>query len=121
MQTGIQGKKQAKDRIFELLRVKHVLTRMELYFDVVVSGRQVINGKPEPDIFLKAAAMLGCAPKDCYVFEDGINGAYAGIAAGCVTVMVPDLMQPTPDLRKKCTAICTDLLEVRDRIAGNEL
>ncbi len=95
--------------------------KMELYFDVVVSGRQVINGKPEPDIFLKAAAMLGCAPKDCYVFEDGINGAYAGIAAGCVTVMVPDLMQPTPDLRKKCTAICTDLLEVRDRIAGNEL
>lgn len=95
--------------------------KMESYFDVIVSGRQVKNGKPKPDIFLKAAKMLGCAPKDCYVFEDGINGVYAGIAAGCVTVMVPDLMQPIPDLRKKCTAVCTSLLEVRDRIAGNEL
>ncbi len=90
-------------------------------FDAVVSGQEVRRGKPEPDIFLLAARQLGCAPEDCYVFEDGINGVRAGIAAGCATVMIPDLMPPTEDLRAGCAGIYPSLLEVRDAIAAGEL
>ena len=90
-------------------------------FDAVVSGQEVQRGKPEPDIFLLAARQLGCAPEDCYVFEDGVNGVRAGIAAGCATVMIPDLMQPTEDLRSGSAGIYPSLLAARDAIAAGEL
>ena len=88
-------------------------------FDAVVSGQEVSRGKPAPDIFLLAARKIGCAPEDCYVFEDGINGARAGVAAGCATVMIPDLMQPTEDLLERCAGIYPSLLAARDAIAAS--
>ncbi len=91
------------------------------YFSVVASGQDVERGKPEPDIFLLAAKRLGLAPGDCYVFEDGINGCHAGLAAGCKTVMVPDLTPPTDELRERCAAVCASLFEVRGRIAAGTL
>ena len=94
---------------------------IEACFDVVVSGDEVTRGKPEPDIFLLAAQKLGCAPEDCYVFEDGINGARAGIAAGCATIMIPDLFPPADDLRAGCAGIYSDLFAARDAIAANDL
>lgn len=90
-------------------------------FDAVVSGDQVSRGKPEPDIFLLAARQLDCPPEDCYVFEDGINGARAGIAAGCATVMIPDLFPPTEDLRTGCAGIFSSLLEAKEAIAAGRL
>ncbi len=90
---------------------------MERYFDAVVSGSEVQRGKPAPDIFLLAAERIGCAPEDCYVFEDGINGCLAGIAAGCAAVMIPDLFQPTEEVKRGCTAIYGSLLEARDALA----
>lgn len=89
------------------------------YFDAVVSGEDIINGKPAPDIFLKAAEQIGCEPQECYVFEDGYNGIRAGAAAGCVTVMVPDLLMPTDEMRQLSTAICSDLQEVLSQIQNN--
>lgn len=82
---------------------------IQAYFDAVISADEVVRGKPAPDIFLLAAQRLGCAPEDCYVFEDGINGARAGIAAGCATVMIPDLYTPTEDLRTGCAGIYPSL------------
>ncbi len=52
------------------------------YFPVVVSSTQVACGKPAPDIFLRAAALLGVAPADCWVVEDSKPGVAAGLAAG---------------------------------------
>jgi len=75
----------------------------------------------EPDIFLLAAQRLGCSPEDCYVFEDGINGVQAGIAAGYATVMIPDLFQPTEELRKGCAGIYLSLCEAQKAIAANIL
>lgn len=92
------------------------LAGIEKYFDAIVSGDEVTRGKPEPDIFLLAAQRLGCAPEDCYVFEDGLNGVRAGIAAGCATVMVPDLFLPTENLRRDCAGICSDLFEAMHAI-----
>jgi len=94
---------------------------IEALFDAVVSGNEVARGKPEPDIFLLAAGRLGCAPEDCYVFEDGINGGRAGIAAGCATVMIPDLYAPTQDLRTGCAGIFDSLSAAQKAIEAGIL
>lgn len=86
------------------------------HFDAIVSGVQMPRSKPAPDIFLEAARRLGCAPADCYVFEDGLSGLRAGLAAGCATVMIPDLTPPTDELRAACAAICDSLHAVIDAI-----
>jgi beta-phosphoglucomutase family hydrolase len=63
-------------------------------FDAVVGADDVVRGKPEPDIFLAAAARLGAAPADCVVFEDapmGLEAARrAGMRAVCVTSMMTE-------------------------------
>lgn len=62
------------------------------YFDYMVSGEEVQNGKPAPDIFLKAATQLNIAPKDSCVIEDSNNGVRAAKAAGmqCVGLRSPN-------------------------------
>lgn len=97
-----------RERILSNLRA----ARLDRFFDAVVSGQQVERGKPEPDIFLLAAREIGCPPEDCYVFEDSVNGVRAGMAAGCVTVMVPDLAAPPKDLA--VSKVCSSLLEVKE-------
>lgn len=86
------------------------------YFTEVVSGVEVANGKPAPDIFLLAAERLNCAPGECFVFEDSENGIKAGHAAGCMTVMVPDLMEASPEILPYCTMVCSDLIQAREEI-----
>lgn len=52
------------------------------YFDVIVSGEEVPQGKPAPDVYLEAARQLGVCAKDCFVVEDSTNGIHAAKAAG---------------------------------------
>lgn len=85
-------------------------------FSLIVTGEEVARGKPYPDIFEKAAAGLGLAPGECLVLEDSYNGVKAGAAAGCVTVMVPDLMAPTPEISALYTACLEDLGQVPEFI-----
>ena len=85
------------------------ITDLAAFFDELISGTEVRHGKPEPDIFLLAAGRLGLPARDCYVFEDSVNGIRAGIAAGCMAVMVPDLVQPTPEVRALCHGVYPDL------------
>ena len=63
---------------------------IEKYFDFVVTGEQVENGKPHPDIYLKAAAGVQTEPKNCLVIEDALAGLESGRAAGARTVALPD-------------------------------
>lgn len=64
-------------------KIDLVLSRFELtdYFDVIVSGFEVNNSKPHPDIFLKAAEKLKVDPKECIVIEDSTNGIKAAKSA----------------------------------------
>ena len=78
-------------------------------FDAVISGTEVPAGKPAPDIFQIAAEKLGLDPAECYVFEDSTNGIRAGAAAGCRTIMIPDLTEPTDELRALCDGIYPSL------------
>jgi len=63
-------------------------TGMDKLFDGVVDGNIVHKAKPDPEVFLKAAEILGVRPKNCIVFEDAIAGVQAGISAGmkCIGV-----------------------------------
>lgn len=88
------------------------------YFSEIVSGTEVEHGKPAPDIFLCAARRIGCKPEECFVFEDSENGVKAGHAAGCATIMVPDLIEPSPEIRPCCTRICESLVEARREVCG---
>lgn len=106
-----------KEMIVRNLRKANV----EDYFEVVVSGQEVEHGKPAPDIFLLAAERLGLDAKECYVFEDAYNGVQAGVASKAKTIMIPDLVQPTDEIRNMVAAVCTTLKEASDKIEENLL
>lgn len=59
-------------------------------FDTIVTADEVANGKPRPDIYLRAARNLGVEPRKCVVFEDTGAGIAAGAAAGMTTCVVFD-------------------------------
>ena len=69
-------------------KVKH--ERMFQSFQEIVTGDDVENGKPAPDMYLEAAKRLGVLPSECLVFEDALSGAQSGRSAGCHVVAVPD-------------------------------
>jgi beta-phosphoglucomutase family hydrolase len=75
-------------------KMEMVMEKLNLliYFDTVVTGGDVKNGKPSPDIFLQAAEKLSVSPENCIVFEDAQNGVKAAKNAGM-----------------KCVALATDL------------
>lgn len=68
----------------EPANVQFLLERAGLlrYFSVVVDGHQVHHPKPDPEIYLRAASLLGAAPAHCIVFEDSYAGVEAARAAG---------------------------------------
>ena len=86
------------------------------YFDVIASARMVKRGKPEPDIYLYAAGQLGLDPKDCLALEDSQNGVRSAAAAGCKTVLVPDLDNPENELKDLLFATAKNLENVIDII-----
>ena len=59
-------------------------------FSAIVSGEEVVRGKPAPDAFLEAARRLGCSPATCLVLEDAPNGLQAAKAAGMRAVAIPN-------------------------------
>lgn len=58
------------------------------YFPVVVDEEMVTRGKPDPEIYLKAAKALNRQPEECLVFEDSLAGVQAGLAAGMPVIAV---------------------------------
>lgn len=83
------------------------------YFDGLVTGDMVKEGKPNPETFLTAAQMLGVAAEECMGVEDSFNGIRAIHAAGMFTVMVPDTVQPTEEIRALLDAECQTLFEIK--------
>lgn len=123
---GIPVKKGVKD-IFEYIRnnglkcavatstrresAEKTLHEIEVwdYLDAVVYGDEVEHGKPEPDIFLRAAKAIGISPSEAVVVEDSINGIKAGYAAGMRVVHIPDTIAIDDDIRKLTYMVCADL------------
>lgn len=65
---------------------------MQHVFDDMVCGVEAGRGKPAPDIYLEAARRLGCQPEECIGVEDSQAGLQSLTAAGCVRVMIPDIL-----------------------------
>ena len=61
---------------------------LDNYFDAVSDGNNITKSKPDPEVFLKAADMLGVAYEDCMIVEDADAGIEAGKAAGMKTLAV---------------------------------
>jgi len=64
------------------------LKGLRRFFPVIVSAAEVAHGKPAPDIFLRAAELLGAAPTDCWVVEDSKPGVTAALAAGMKVIAI---------------------------------
>lgn len=86
-------------------------------FPVIVSAEDVHRAKPDPAIFLAAAALLQLPPHELLVLEDSANGVKAAIAAEIPVIMVPDLLEPDAELAEKTLAVLPDLHQVKEFLA----
>ena len=75
------------DFVLDNLKVRHL-------FDAIVDASMVSKGKPDPEIYLKAAEKLDIKPQQCVVFEDSISGIKSGQSAGMVVVALATTHQP---------------------------
>lgn len=82
----------------------------------VVGGDQVTLGKPEPEIYLKAAATAGFDAQDCAAFEDSDPGTLAAVRSGATTVQVPDLKPPSQKTLALGHVVAHDLLAGAQKI-----
>lgn len=89
-----QGVKLAVASSTREVTVRDQLDRAGLlqYFDALITGDMVTNGKPHPEIFLKAADALGLPPQECIAFEDSKNGIRSAYRAGMYPIQIPDLV-----------------------------
>ena len=115
-----EGKKIALASSTREEMVRKELTEAGLidYFNVLVCGDQVEKSKPAPDIFLKACECLGLAPQVCYGIEDSHNGIRACAAAGLHTIMVPDVLEATEEMRELSETVLASLIEVKGYLCG---
>lgn len=84
------------------------------YFREVITGNMVEHSKPQPDIYLKACDALGIKPQDAAAVEDSPNGIRSAAAAGMTAIMVPDMVEPMPELEALIDLKFDSLLELRD-------
>jgi HAD superfamily hydrolase (TIGR01509 family) len=86
-----------------------VLAHLGLGFDVTVCAADVRRGKPDPEPYLRAAALLGADPRQCVALEDSPNGVAAAESAGCRLVAVPSLV---PIAQRPGRVVVASLAEV---------
>ncbi len=92
-------------------RAEHYLKKIDVYkyFDAVICGDMVTNGKPDPDIYITASEKLELLPKECVAFEDSPNGIKSAYSAGCRVIMIPDLTQPDDEIKPLLSGIYESL------------
>ena len=83
------GRKLAVRASLEIIDVDHL-------FEIIVGMEDVAHGKPDPELFLKAAALLGIPPQNCLVYEDGDLGLQAAQRAGMGCIDVRPWYLPRP-------------------------
>ena len=86
-------------------------------FDYIICGNDIVNSKPNPEIFLKAAENLKVEPKECVVIEDSKFGVKAAVNAGMKVINVPDMKMPDSEVKSMAFKIFNNLLEVKDYIS----
>lgn len=84
---------------------------LKQYFEYLVSGEEVENSKPAPDVFLYAASLLDVKPENCIAFEDTKNGSLSASYAGMYTIGFENPDYPKQDL-SAADEIITDFNQV---------
>lgn len=85
---------------------------LEEYFDDSICGDEVKNGKPNPEVFLKACEKAGVEPEEALVLEDSEAGISAAYAARIPVICVPDMKYPEEEFAGKASKIVNSLTEV---------
>jgi len=112
---GIPAGLATSSRLEEVHERLGPVTRM---FTTITTRDNVKRGKPSPDIYVAAAASLGVEPPECLALEDSFAGIRSATAAGMPVLMVPDLAQPTPEIKALVVAVFATLIDVRDALAA---
>jgi len=89
---------------------------LQNYFTLVISSEDVLQGKPNPEVFTKTAQKLGVAPAECVVLEDSANGVLAAKAAGMQVICVPNQNYPDADY-SQADKVFASLEEVAQALA----
>lgn len=84
------------------------------YFDAIVDGNNVTKAKPDPEVFLLAAAQLNVKPEDCVVFEDAVAGLQAANAAKMMSIGIGD-----KNVLAEAQLIFTDFTEISTNFIKN--
>ncbi len=85
-------------------------------FNSIITGEDIVNKKPFPDIYIRAAQSLGLEPRECLVVEDAVSGIRSGKTAGCRCLAVTTSFS-AEELRE-ADWIYSSLLEVPDEVIG---
>ncbi len=104
---------------------KEILKKVNLIhlFNAIVDGNDVTRAKPNPEVFLKAAAMLNVAPEHCIVFEDSVAGIQAANTANMISIGIGEasVLYEADYIFKDFTEISTGFLNKLTKSKKNEL
>ncbi|MEU7788715.1 MULTISPECIES: HAD family phosphatase [unclassified Amycolatopsis] len=93
-----------------VILIKGFLDVTGLPVGAAVSSEQVGAGKPAPDVYLRAAELLGVAPEDCAAVEDTTNGLRSALAAKMAVYAVPNPhFPPDPEVLAQATAVVAEI------------
>lgn len=99
-----------RDRLNKQLKIG----KLDGIFDTIVCGDDVINGKPNPEIFLKAAKNLSVNPQNCIVVEDSTAGIEAAYIGKMIPIHVEDLKKADEEILKYCYKNFNNLVEIKN-------
>lgn len=99
-----------EERALSILSRNHTVG----FFDRFTYGPEVSNGKPAPDIFLRALEKTGITPGETLILEDSEAGVQAAEAAHIPVICVPDMVRPSSEVLQKAVGVFDSLLQVME-------
>jgi HAD superfamily hydrolase (TIGR01509 family) len=93
--------------------------RLNKFFQIILSKQNVNKGKPDPEIFLKAAKKLKVKPEECLVIEDTEKGIIAAKRAGMTCIAIPDIWTKKYNDFSKADLVVDNLREITTDVTEN--
>lgn len=84
------------------------------YFETLTTGDMVIHSKPDPEIYKIACDSIKTKPENCIAIEDSPNGIKSAASAGLKTIMIPDRIKPTEEIKPFCWKILSSLKNLEE-------
>ena len=91
---------------------------LEGRFQYLITGDQVLHGKPAPDIYHVSTRRLGVSAARCVAVEDSDAGVVAASAAGMIALLIPDLKPPSPEASSAAYCVLDSLYDAKDLISS---